>query len=1123
MKKRALRKDFYMEIRRSMGRFLSIFFIVAMGVAFLSGIRASEPDMRYSADAYFDRNHLMDIKVMGTLGLTDKDVEAIRSLDGVSEVEPGYSADVMVERDGNQKVLHVSSILDSMNQYTVEEGRMPKKDGECLIDQDFIQGSDLKIGDEITLISGTKDPVTDTFSKETFRIVGTGSSPEYISFQRGSSTIGNGEVSGFLAVPKESFVTEAYTACYVSVEGAAEETAFTEAYDQKVEKVVEEIESIGDRQGALRAEEIREDANEELADAKAELEEGKKTAEKELSDGKAKIEEAETQLKAAREQLETGKQELEAGKSELLASQSTVDEAYAQIESGRTQLEQNKAEFAAKESEFQSQYEAGMAQITEGEQQILAGRAELEEKKAEYESGSAALDEMKGTLASLLEALENGMIPEDQIPQTEAQIAALQETIAGIEPQLEQAAEQIAQAEQTLTQKEQELAAAKGQLEEGKAAIETARGQLAAAEEELDAGEMQAAEGQRQIDAGWETIHAGEAELAAGENEIAVNEKKLAEAKASYENGKKEAEEEIRDGENQIKDAEQKIEDIEDATWYVNDRSALSEYTGYGDNADRMRAIGEVFPILFFIVAALISLTTMTRMVEEQRTQIGTLKALGYGKFSIAGKYLNYALLATVGGSIFGVLFGEKVFPYIIVNAYKIMYVHMPDVVIPYHWGYAAMATGAAVICTSAATLLACYKELASQPAVLMRPPAPKQGKRVFLERITFIWSRLSFIWKSTIRNLIRYKKRFFMTVFGIGGCMSLMIVGFGLRDSIFDVGRIQFQELNLYDGMVILNTDADETDKEALDQYLKEEKEIGQTSEGYLKKTDIKKGKTKKEVYLYVPQDLEKNQEFLVYRDRKTKETFELGEEDVILTEKMAKMLDVQKGDRITVKGENGVEKELKITEICENYMEHYLYVSPQVYEETFGELPQANNIYFKMKEFDEKKLREIGENILEERAALNVSYTYNVEAQMDEMLESLDIVIVVLIISAGLLAFVVLYNLNNININERKRELATIKVLGFYDNEVSAYVYRENILLTLIGTVVGVILGTILHRFIITTVEIDTVMFARTIKGVSFLYSALLTCAFSVFVNGVMYFKLKKINMVESLKSVE
>ena len=536
-----------------------------------------------------------------------------------------------------------------------------------------------------------------------------------------------------------------------------------------------------------------------------------------------------------------------------------------------------------------------------------------------------------------------------------------------------------------------------------------------------------------------------------------------------------------------------------------------------------MRAIGEVFPILFFIVAALISLTTMTRMVEEQRTQIGTLKALGYGKFSIAGKYLNYALMATIGGSIFGVLFGEKVFPYIIVTAYKIIYIHMPDIVIPYHWGYAAMATGAAVVCTSAATLLACYKELASQPAVLMRPPAPKQGKRVFLERITFIWSRLSFIWKSTIRNLIRYKKRFFMTVFGIGGCMALMIVGFGLRDSIFDVGRIQYQELNLYDGMIILNTDADEKDKESLEQYLQGEKEISQASEGYLKKTNVEKGKIKKDVYLYVPEDLEKNQEFLVYRDRKTQETFELGERDVILTEKMAKTLEVKKGDTITVKGENGDKKELTITNVCENYMEHYLYVSPEIYKEMFGALPKANNIYFKMKEFDEKKLKEIGEKVLEERAALNVSYTYNVEEQMDEMLESLDIVIVVLIISAGLLAFVVLYNLNNININERKRELATIKVLGFYDNEVSAYVYRENILLTLIGTVVGVILGSILHRFVITTVEIDTVMFARTIKGISFLYSALLTCGFSVFVNCVMYFKLKKINMVESLKSVE
>ena len=536
-----------------------------------------------------------------------------------------------------------------------------------------------------------------------------------------------------------------------------------------------------------------------------------------------------------------------------------------------------------------------------------------------------------------------------------------------------------------------------------------------------------------------------------------------------------------------------------------------------------MRAIGEVFPILFFIVAALISLTTMTRMVEEQRTEIGTLKALGYGKMSIAGKYLNYAMTATIGGSIFGVLFGEKIFPYIIITAYKIMYTHVPDVVIPYNMEYGILATVAAVLCTGLATLLACYKELAAQPAVLMRPPAPKQGKRVFLEYLPFLWKRLGFIWKSTIRNLIRYKKRFFMTVFGIGGCMALMIVGFGLRDSIFSIGTLQYEELQLYDGMIILNTDADEEDRKDLETYLEEEKEISAVSQGYLKKTNVKRGNESKEVYLYAPLDLEKNKEFLVYRDRRTHETYELGGKDAILTEKAAKALGIEKGDKLSVESQDGEFTEITITNICENYMEHYLYLSPELYEEIYGKPVEENNIYFKMKDLDEEKLGAIGENILEKRAALNVSYTYNMEERLDEMLESLDIVIVVLIISAGLLAFVVLYNLNNINITERKRELATIKVLGFYDNEVSAYVYRENILLTLIGTIAGVLLGSLLHRYVIATVEIDSVMFTRIIENISFVYSALLTFGFSVFVNVVMYFKLKKIDMVESLKSVE
>lgn len=1183
MKKRALRKNFYMEIRKSLGRFLSIFFIVAMGVAFFSGIRSAEPDMRYSADAYFDRNDFMDIQVMGTLGITEEDVTAIEQVEGVEKAEPGYSADMLVDVHGNQKILHVSSVLDSMNDYKAEEGRMPEKSGECLMDQDFAASAGLKVGDSITLLSGTRDPLTDTLRTDTYEITGLGSSVSYISFERGSSNIGNGEVSGFLTILPEDFSLEVYTECYVTAEGAKELTAFTPEYDKKVETVLKNIEDIGDYQGKLRADSIREEAGEELKKAEQELADGKARAEQELSDAWKQIGDGEQALADGKTELAAGKQELEEGRNQLYSSQKQVDGAYAQIQAEEQKLNQGKQELQTQEALLQQkeqEYEEALAKVEAGEaeisrfdtgyasleagirqieQGIAQGMQALEAARGEYEQGVAALETARGQVAAMEEQLKQEGLSEEekqalisqieiaktqisqqeqvlaqakatleeqekqfleqQKPQAEAQLAALKEQKA----QLDAQKPEIEESRKALEAARGQLEEQKPQLDKAKAQLQEAKNQIASGEAQLAEAKQQAAKGQQQIDSGWSKIHAGEQEIEKGEAEIAENEKKLEDARKAYEEGKAEAEQEIQDGENEIKDAKQKIEDIEDAKWYVNDRSITTDYAGYGDNADRMRAIGEVFPILFFIVAALISLTTMTRMVEEQRTKIGTLKALGYGKMSIAGKYLNYAMTATIGGSIFGVLFGEKIFPYIIITAYKIMYTHVPDVVIPYNMKYGIWATVAAVLCTGLATLLACYKELAAQPAVLMRPPAPKQGKRVFLEYLPFLWKRLGFIWKSTIRNLIRYKKRFFMTVFGIGGCMALMIVGFGLRDSIFSIGTLQYEELQLYDGMIILNTDADEEDRKDLETYLEEEKEISAVSKGYLKKTNVKKGNEKKEVYLYAPLDLEKNKDFLVYRDRRTHETYELGEKDAILTEKAAKALGIKKGNKLSVESQDGEFTEITITNICENYMEHYLYLSPELYEEIYGKPVEENNIYFKMKDLDEKKLGAIGENILEKRAALNVSYTYNMEERLDEMLESLDIVIVVLIISAGLLAFVVLYNLNNINITERKRELATIKVLGFYDNEVSAYVYRENILLTLIGTVAGVLLGSLLHRYVITTVEIDSVMFTRIIENISFVYSALLTFGFSVFVNVVMYFKLKKIDMVESLKSVE
>ena len=1127
MKKRAIRKDFYVEIHRSLGRFLSIFFIVAMGVAFFSGIRAGEPDMRYSGDAYFDRNNVMDLRIIGTLGLTEKDVEALKKTEGVESVEPGYSVDMLLNVEGNYKVLHVASVLDNMNKYTVEEGRMPEKSGECLMDGDFLKAHGFKIGDKIVLSSGTKDAVTDTLKTETFEIVGSGSSSMYFTYARGSSTVGNGEVSGFLGVIPEDFGLEAYTECYVSVKDAKALTAFTSKYNGKVEKVQKNIEGIADEQGKRRADEIRDEAKTELADAQEELDKGKKEAEEKLAEAKKQIDDGEKQLQEGKEQLEKANQELQNGKNKLYASQKEVDAAKKEISNGWNQYNSAKKEFDAQEADFKKQYDAGIAEIAKGEEELTKAWDAFYSQKEEYDKGVTALAQAKEILSELLASLESGILPPEQVPQIQAQAEALKTEIAEKEPVLQEAGQQMNAAQATLEQKQQEadvqFAEARKQLEQGKAAIEAGRQQLEASRKKLISGEEQAKKGQQQIDEGWSKIHDGEKEKTESEALIAENEEKLAQAKEEYEQGKKDAEQEIHDSEEKIKDAQQEINKIENAQWYVQDRSALPEYVGFGDNADRIRAIAKVFPILFFIVAALISLTTMTRMVEEQRTQIGTLKALGYGKLSIAGKYLNYALLATIGGSIFGVLFGEKVFPYIIVTAYKIMYTHVPDVVIPYNWEYGIMAAGAAILCTGLATLLACYKELASQPAVLMRPPAPKQGKRVFLERIPFIWKHLSFIWKSTIRNLIRYKKRFFMTVFGIGGCMALMIVGFGLRDSIFAIGKLQYGELQLYDGMVILNTDAEEEDKKEPIEYLSSEKAVSDIMEGYSKKITISKGKEEQEVYLSVPFDIEKNKEFQVFRNRITKKEFEMEKNSVILTEKAAQLLDVKKGDKIMLDDKDEKQAELRVTDICENYMEHYLYISPETYREIYGENMESNTIYFKMKDFDKKGLKEIGKNILSKRGALNVTYTYNIQNQLDDMLESLDIVIVVLIISAGLLAFVVLYNLNNINITERKRELATIKVLGFYDKEVSAYVFRENILLTIIGVAVGVVLGSMLHRFVIVTVEIDSVMFTRIIENISFVLSAALTCLFSFLVNAVMYFKLKKIDMVESLKSVE
>ena len=1284
---KALHKDFWMEIRKSKARFISIFLIVALGVAFFSGIQASSPDMRYSGDAYYEAAKLMDLKIQGTLGLTQRDVKAVSDIDGVELAEGSYSTDVMSGEDDARKVLHLESISSNFNLLTADEGRIPEKSGEIFLDKPFAKNRGYKIGDTISV---SEDGDSELLKKTTYTVVGIGSSPLYISFNRGNTTLGSGEVSGFGYILPEDFEQEAFTQIYIMVHESGDVISYTDAYDNLIRKIQKRVEGIEKEQCSLRYDEIVAEANEKLNDARKELEDGKKESEEKLSDAKKKLddgqkeyddgkkeyEDGKQQLSDAKKELTDGKQQLADGRqqiadgwSQLNSAKQQVEDGLSQLNSARSQLADSEAQINEKQSELTAGYEqlnAAKQQLSDGEAQIREAEETLESKQAELDSGREQLEagkntikETKATLTSQKEQCEAGLA---QVSEGETQISSSEEALSGQQAQLDeltsqkealssQAAElqaqydagaeegkteeelaelstqiqtlngqisameeqinagqaQIDEAQSELTAKKSELAQTRAELEsslsqinegfsqieeqeetlfgteaqlnagqeeldKGKKELEAKKTELSAAKEEitanqatlddgqsqLDSARAQLSSGQQQLEEKQAQLNAGQAEIQAntekltssqaeldaseqklldGEKEIRENEqklkdakkdledakKKLSDGKKEYQDGKKEADDKIAEAQQKIDDAQKEVDDIETPEWIITDRNDLPEYSDFGDNAERLKNIGKVFPMIFFLVAALISLTTMTRMGEEQRTQIGTMKALGYGKAAIASKYLSYAFLATVGGSIVGVLFGEKVFPFIIIQAYGIMYWNIGDYMqLDYEMSYALIASGAAVICTMGATLFSCVKTLAETPASLMRPPAPKEGKRILIERIGFIWKHLSFSWKSSMRNLFRYKKRLFMTIFGIAGSMGLMLVGFGLYDSIMDIAILQYDQIQHYDAMVINDEDATDSQERDLLKFLDGNSEIDHYTRVQLTKMTAPKEKGNVSVYVYVPENLENFKEDVTLRDRKSHEQYELTDDGAVICEKTASLMGVKAGDEITLEKDNRKYK-VKITAVTENYMGHYVYMTPSCYEKTFGEKPEYSSTVYTMKEDAGSDLETIGNEVLKYPAALSISYTSSTAGQVERMLGSLGAVIWVLIISAGMLAFVVLYNLNNINITERQRELATLKVLGFYDGEVSQYVFRENILLSFIGILAGAVFGIFLHRYVITTVEVDAVMFGRNIKSISFVYSGIITFGFSMFVNMVMHFKLKKIDMVESLKSVE
>ena len=1162
MNMKAMHKDFWMEIRKSKARFISIFMIVALGVAFFSGIQASSPDMRFSGDAYYDETNLMDIKVVGTLGLTEDDVAAIKQVDGVENAEGAYGTDVMCGEGEKQKVLHVEAVNQTMNRISVTEGKAPEKSGEIFLDCIFAESNGYKVGDQITLKEGGD---SELLKKTDYTVVGLGESPLYISYNRGNSTLGSGEVNGFAYVLPEDFDQEVYTQIYVQAHGAQDLISYTDAYDSLIERVQERVEGIEAERCQVRYDEIVEEANDKLADARQELEDGKKEANEKLADARQELEDGKKKLKDGKKEYKDGKKKLADAKKELEDGKARLADAKKELEDGRSQLASAKEQLASGRAQIASakeQLNAGWAEVSENQAKLDDGKAQLEDGKNQLSAGEKQIADAKTQLTQSQQELDNGKA---QIQSGREQIAATRQDLNAKKESCNQGLAQIEQQEavfpdaqakidagwkevkaqekkleparKEIQEKEAQLESAQEQIDAAKAKLNSSQAQLEEKEAELASGEAQIRENEGKLASGEKEIADNEQKLKDGEKEISENEQKLKdsrkdikkaekdleEGKKEYEDGKRDAEKEIADGEKKIQDAQDEIDDISMPEWMVTDRNDLPEYSDYGDNADRMRSIGQVFPVIFFLVAALVSLTTMTRMVEEQRTQIGTMKALGYGKYAIASKYLLYAFLATVGGSILGILIGEKILPLVIINGYGIMYKGMMNnIQIRYEFKFAMIAAGAATVCTVGATIFSCYRALAETPASLMRPPAPKEGKRILLERIPLFWKHLNFTWKSTLRNLFRYKKRFFMTIFGISGSMALMLVGFGLRDSIMDIARRQYQELQHYTGTIIDDEDATDKERQELDEFLENNSQIERYTHVQFTKMSVPRNKSNISVYVYVPENLETFNKDVTLQDRKTKEKYKLTEAGTVISEKTATLTGLKVGDSMTIT-KDGKNYETKIAAVTENYMGHYIYMTGNVYEQTFGEKPNYSATVFTVKEEYKESESEVGNEILKYPAALSISYTSSLEAQLHRMLGALDTVIIVLIISAGMLAFVVLYNLNNINITERQRELATLKVLGFYDGEVSQYVFRENILLSFIGILAGAVFGILLHRYVITTVEVDAVMFGRNIKPISFVYSGIITFGFSMFVNMVMHFKLKKINMVESLKSVE
>lgn len=1087
-----IKKESFIEIRNTYKRFISILIISLLGVGFFAGIKATSPDMQKTADTYFDKTNMMDIEVLSTLGITDEDITEIEKIEGVSDAEGAYSKDIVVEVESENYVIKMLSIGD-INQALLKEGRMPERDDECIVEAEFLTATGKQIGDKIILKEDEEIKNTE------LEIVGTVTSPLYIDRERGSTKLGSGKINYYILVPKELFAMDVFTEMYLTVEGTKELLCFEEEYEEKIEQVTEKIEQIAEERKQARYEEIVSEARKELDKAKQELEEETQKANQEIEDAKKQIENAKKELEQSEKEINQNKQN---ANQEFKTAEERIQSANEEIETQEKQLQEA-------QEKVNSQYgsiENAITELENNRQELQNAIEKLQESKTALESSKT---EIIQSIENLKIQLEN-TIDEEQKKIIEQQIQGLEESNQQLETNYKKLSEQLEACNNNMSL----LASSIQEIQELQNGIKS----ISDAKIEI---QNQAKQLQETKTATMNQIENAIQKIDEGKEEIAESEKTLEEETQK-------AEEEIQKAQTEIDNAEDDIKNLEKPEWYILDRNSNIGYINYSQDTERIANIGKVFPIVFFIVAALISLNSMTRMVEEQRGQIGLLKALGYNKFQIASKYILYAFLATVIGGILGMFIGFRLLPDIIFDMYKMMYA-LPDIILEFNMEYAITGLGFAILCIVGATIYSCTKELKEVPAILMRPKAPKMGKRVLLERIPILWSHLKFTQKVTVRNIFRYKKRFLMTIIGICGCTGLIVAGFGLRDSISSMIPEQYGEIFKYSIQISIK---DEIKREDIDNFVQNLPEEIQNIDNQINgiellKTGMQSGSIEKngksvDVQIIVPENAETMEKFI--RLKNNKETYQLAENEIVLTEKAAKLLNVKIGDEVILNNADNIEKTVKIGKITENYLMHYIYMTKETYKQIYEENIRYNAVLVNMQEITEQQEDNLAEKLLEAKEEISsITFTSTASGYFDDVMNNMNFIVWILIVAAGLLAFVVLYNLANVNISERIRELATIKVLGFYDGEVYKYIARESIILTIIGIIIGLVAGYFLNLYILQTCELDMLMFVKKVEWPSYALAVIITTVFTIIVNIITYFALKKIDMIESLKSVE